>query len=80
MTAEEQFELPEDGYCYELVDRDRRVLAAGTRLVWIVEPATRRVHVYRSPHEVQVIDEDGELSGCDVPPALRCAVKRLFPA
>ena len=30
--------------------------AAGTRLVWIVEPATRRVHVHRSPHDVQVVE------------------------
>ena len=53
--------------------------AAGTRLVWIVEPATRRVHVYRSPHEVQVLERDGELTGGDVLPGFRCAVKRLFP-
>ena len=26
---------------------------AGTRLVWIVEPANRTVHVYRAPHELQ---------------------------
>ena len=54
--------------------------AAGTRLVWIVEPATRRVHVYRSLHDVQVVEEDDELIGDDVLPGFRCAVKRLFPA
>lgn len=53
--------------------------AAGTRLVWIVEPATRRVHVHRSPHDVQVVEEDGELIGDDVLPGFRCAVRRLFP-
>ena len=54
--------------------------AAGTRLLWIVEPATKRVHVYQSPHDMQVIEEDGELTGGDVLPGFRCAVKRLFPA
>ncbi len=54
--------------------------AAGTRLVWIVESATRRVHVYRTPHDVQVLEEDDELTGSDVLPGFRCAVKRLFPA
>jgi Uma2 family endonuclease len=54
--------------------------AAGTRLVWIVEPSTRRVHVYRSPHEVEVVEEGGELRGGDVLPGFRCTVKRLFPS
>ena len=52
--------------------------AAGTRLVWIVDPATRTVHVYRSPHDVRVLRGDDELSGDDVLPGFRCVVKRLF--
>jgi len=54
--------------------------SAGTRLVWIVEPATRTVRVFRSPQDMQVIREGGELSGGDVLPGFRCAVKRLFVA
>ena len=53
--------------------------SAGTRLAWVVDPATRTVRVYRSPRDVQVIGEDGELNGGDVLPAFRCAVRRLFP-
>ena len=53
--------------------------AAGTRLAWVVEPATRTVRVYRSPREVQVVGEEGELNGGDVLPAFSCAVRRLFP-
>lgn len=52
---------------------------AGTRLVWIVEPATRTVHVYRTPNRVQVFGEAEELSGEDVLPGFRCPVRRLFP-
>ena len=52
--------------------------SAGTRLVWVVEPATRTVCVYRSPHDVQALGEDAELSGEDVLPGFRCAVRRLF--
>ena len=48
MTAEELFELPDDGGRSELV--------AG-----------------------EIIHEDGELSGGDVLPGFRSAVRRLFP-
>ena len=51
---------------------------AGTRLVWIVEPANRTVHVYRAPHELQAFSEEDELTGGDVLPGLRCPVRRLF--
>lgn len=53
--------------------------SAGTRLVWVVEPATRTVRVYRSPRDVRVVGEEGELNGGDVLPAFSCAVRRLFP-
>ena len=52
--------------------------SAGTRLVWVVEPATRTVSVYRSPHNVQTLGEDDELSGEGVLPGFRWAVRRLF--
>ena len=52
--------------------------SAGTRLVWVVEPSTRSVRAYRSPDDVRVIREDGEITGGDVLPGFRCEVKRLF--
>ena len=51
--------------------------SAGTRLVWVVEPSTRSVRAYRSPEDMQVIREDGEITGGDVLPGLRCEVTRL---
>lgn len=53
--------------------------AAGTRLVWIVDPAARTVHVYRSLHDVRVLRGDDELNGDEVLPGFRCVVNRLFP-
>lgn len=53
--------------------------AAGTRLVWVVDPAAQTVHVYRSPHDVRVLRGDDELNGDDVLPGFRCVVRRLFP-
>ena len=52
--------------------------SAGTRLAWVIEPATRTVYVYRSPRDVQALGEDAELSGEDVLPGFRYSVKRLF--
>ena len=36
---------------------------AGTRLVWVVYPATRSVMVYRSLREIEVLHEGAELDG-----------------
>ena len=52
--------------------------AAGTRLVWLVEPETRMVHVYRSAREVEVVGTKQELEGGEVLPGFRCEVRRLF--
>ena len=53
--------------------------SAGTRLVWLVEPETRTVHVYRSAHDVRVIGTGDDLDGGDVLPGFRCPARRLFP-
>ena len=53
--------------------------AAGTRLVWLVEPETRMVHVYRSQQQVEVLGTGDDLEGGDVLPGFRCPVSRLFP-
>lgn len=45
----------------------------------VVEPETCTVHVYRSPRDVRVFGIEDELSGGEVLPGFRCAVRRLFP-
>lgn len=52
--------------------------AAGTRLVWLVEPKAQTVRVYRSVRDVRVVGTDGHLDGGDVLPGFRCSVQRLF--
>lgn len=37
--------------------------SAGTRLVWVLEPSARSVRAYRSPEDMLVIREGGEISG-----------------
>ena len=57
-----------------------KYFAAGTRVVWLVEPETRMVHVYRSPRQVEVLGTDDDLDGGNALPGFRCPVQRLFPS
>ena len=52
--------------------------AAGTRLVWVVDPATRTVCVYRSSDDVRTLTDDAVLTGDGVLPEFRCPVHRCF--
>jgi Uma2 family endonuclease len=53
-------------------------LAAEVRLVWVVSPKTKSVHVYRPGNEVLRLSGDDELSGADVLPGLALKVSELF--
>ena len=53
-------------------------LDAGSRLVWVVDPATRSVTVYRSLKEIRLLAEDEELDGSDVLPGLRIHLSEIF--
>ena len=66
-------------------DTDREVqekvedwLAAGTRLVWAVYPATHPVAVYSSLETVQVLSQEDTLEGSEVVPGFACRVGDLF--
>jgi Uma2 family endonuclease len=53
-------------------------LAAGTRLVWVVDPATRSVTAYRSRDEIRLLTVADELDGADVLPGFRLGLSELF--
>ncbi len=53
-------------------------LAAGTRLVWLVDPDTRTVRTYRTLLEPRVLGVADELDGEDVLPGFRVLVEELF--
>ncbi len=53
-------------------------LAAGTRLVWIVDPARRAATVYRPDQLPQVLGPEEQLDGYDVLPGFRVAVAAIF--
>jgi Uma2 family endonuclease len=58
----------------------REYFAIGVRLVWIVDPSARSVHVYRALTDVREVTQDEELSGEEVLPGLVLPVAVLFEA
>ena len=61
---------------------DRKVmeyLAAGVRLVWIVNPDLRVVRTYAADGTCRWLREDDELTGGDVLPGFVCRVETFFP-
>lgn len=53
-------------------------LAAGTRLVWVVDPARRRVTAYRTLLAPRLLGEHDLLDGEDVVPGFSLPVSALF--
>jgi Uma2 family endonuclease len=65
---------------YEVAEKIEEYLSAGVSLVWIVNPHTRTVLVYRKDLDtVSFLHEADELSGEDVLPGFRCPVRDVFP-
>ena len=53
-------------------------LEAGTRLVWVLEPVTKTVTVYRSETDIEILTRDDTLTGDNVIPGFTCPVAHLF--
>lgn len=53
-------------------------LNAGTRCVWVIEPATQTITVYHSETDIKILSMDDTLTGDDVVPGFSCAVELLF--
>lgn len=62
----------------EIHDKVLDYLDAGSSLVWVVDPRSRTVTIYRSREEIRLIAADGEIDGGDVLPGFRCKVSELF--
>jgi Uma2 family endonuclease len=54
------------------------LMRAGTKLLWVIYPATRTVHVFRHTGTLSVLAEADELTGEDVLPGFTCRVADLF--
>ncbi|HEX5939223.1 MAG TPA: Uma2 family endonuclease [Dehalococcoidia bacterium] len=55
-----------------------RYLEAGSTMVWVVDPTSRSVSVYRPGSDILVYSSEAELTGEDVLPGFRCRVAQFF--
>jgi Uma2 family endonuclease len=64
----------------ELARKRREYFAAGTRLVWQIDPLSRTAEVFTSPDAPVKLDECGTLDGGDVLPGFKLPLAELFAA
>jgi Uma2 family endonuclease len=62
----------------ELEEKLRDYRTAGTRLVWVVDPATRIVSVRAENGDASLLREGDELDGGDVLPGFVLAIIQVF--
>ena len=55
-------------------------LAAGTKLVWLVDPQRSEVRVYRQDGSLSLLREHDSLDGETVLPGFTCPVTQVFAA
>ena len=53
-------------------------LEGGTKMVWIVEPGSKTVTVYRSETDIKLLTRNDTLTGEDVVEGFSCQVAQLF--
>ena len=56
----------------------REYIDNGLRLGWLIDPFERRVHVYRSDADVQVLDDPDGVDGAPVLPGFRLDLSRIW--
>ena len=61
-----------------IVEKAFAYLAAGTQLVWVVEPKSKTVMVYRSETDIKLLTRNDTLTGEDVVEGFACSVAELF--
>jgi Uma2 family endonuclease len=61
-----------------LLGKVKEYFQAGVRLVWVVYPILRCIHVYEAWNRIKVVTETDELDGGEVLPGFRRALDHVF--
>ena len=62
----------------DLTDKIDEYLAAGVRLVWVIDPVRNKAHVYSPGQPARLLQGKDKLSGEDVLPGFKLALNELF--
>ena len=63
---------------YDVQEKVFEYLDAGTQMVWVVEPVSKTVTVYRSRNNITILTTDDTLTGENVVEGFRCSVADIF--
>ena len=61
-----------------IVEKALAYLDAGTRLVWVLEPVSKTVTIYRAETDIEILTHEDTLTGEEVVPGFSCPVAHLF--
>jgi Uma2 family endonuclease len=64
---------------YKLEEKLSDYRKVGVPLIWVINPESRTVMVYRRDGSISRLQEDDELSGQDVVPGFRCPIRDILP-
>jgi Uma2 family endonuclease len=70
--------LSPDDAAAEVLAKVADWLAAGTKLVWLVDPQRSEARVYRPDGSLSILGSDQSLDGEDTLPGFRCSVSQIF--
>ena len=62
----------------DVTEKAESFIAAGVKLVWVVEPLDKRVYIFRPGRDVEHVDSSGTLRGEDVLPGFELPVAAIF--
>ena len=62
----------------QIAKKVEQYLAIGVKLIWVIDPKTRRAHVYRAEKTVSMYGAEDTLSGESVLPGFELSLKKLF--
>ena len=63
---------------YRVIGKVLAYLDAGTRCVWVLEPVSKTVTVYKSETNIKTLTREDTLTGDDVVSGFSCPVAQLF--
>jgi Uma2 family endonuclease len=63
---------------YQVDEKVRDFIRAGTRLFWVVNPQVRTLEIHRASGPGSILGENDEVTGEDVMPGFRCRVGEFF--